>query len=65
MMRVVFILTNCNTQTKRNEMINNNPNNIFRAMVSEENSIFFMACGKNRFWIKVTGAKKINLVTWY
>jgi hypothetical protein len=46
-------------------MINNNPNNIFRAMVSEENSIFFMACGKNRFWIKVTGAKKINLVTWY
>ncbi len=32
MIGAVFTLTNCNNQTKRNEMINNNPNNIFRAM---------------------------------
>jgi hypothetical protein len=35
-----------NIKTSKKDRSNNKPNNIFRLMVSEENSIFFIACGK-------------------
>jgi len=47
------------------EMRSNNKKRIFRLIVSEEKSIFFIDCLKKWSWIKMTGFENRYSVTWY